>query len=385
MQTTLTIFLILACSAATARCAQSRGPAGAPQDPVVIGGEAARAAEAEARRKARGEVGPSPMPAGRYEFSPDELDLINPRPQALDAAIGELCRRYAQGTAADRARMRNSISMEEFYTLLNFARRASVFALRERKPERLAEGLTAVAMVEQERVDFRDMLWALSLLHHAARRIGADPAKPFRDAARLAEPETSKLILGFLARPEREKDLRASWGYDEVETEGGPGLIRRDYKPYNPIHDLKRLAVEIARLVAADKYTSASPSVAADLPPVWLEGVDDAALRRALGAVRAGANVAAHLKPGLHPDADSQQFTVFVVETADEAGARTLLDLSKRKRGAGVATLGLAEGRLFCLVVARSFTVGVESFETTESLSRFSRGLAELLRRHAKR
>ncbi len=32
----------------------------------------------------------------------------------------------------------------------------------------------AVAMIEQSRIDFRDALSALSLLHHAAREIGGD-------------------------------------------------------------------------------------------------------------------------------------------------------------------------------------------------------------------
>jgi hypothetical protein len=77
-------------------------------------------------------------------------------------------------------------------------------------------------------------------------------------------------------------------------------------------------------------------------------------------------------------------FVVFVVELADESGARTLHDISERKRPADIAMFGLAESCLFCLVVSRAFDVGAKSFETTESLRRFEQGLAQILRRHAK-
>jgi hypothetical protein len=37
--------------------------------------------------------------------------------------------------------------------------------------------------------------------------------------------------------------------------------------------------------------------------------------------------------------------------------------------------IGMADGRLFCLVVAESVQQGVEAFETAESLQRFEKGL----------
>jgi hypothetical protein len=386
MKTTLIIVVVLLAAASAGLAVACAGQAREPQqDAVVIGREGARAAEAEARRKARGPSGPSPMPAGEYGFEAEELGLVNPRPNALDAALADLSRRYAQADDAERARMRDAISMEEFYTLLDFARRASVFGLRERQGGRLAAGLTAVSMVEQERVDYRDILVALSLLHHSAARVGADPAKLFRDAARLAEPNTRQLILGFLARPQQEKSLRDAWGHDEVETEGGVGFIGYNFQPYHPTTDLKRVAVEFARLAAADQYTQVSASIASDLPSYWLEGVDDAALKRALGKVRAGANVHGLHKRGGQLPHDSESLMVFVVETADEAAARTLLDLARRHPPADYAMLPLAEGRLFCLVVARSFQQGVKPLETGEGLKRFATPMAEVLRRHAAR
>jgi hypothetical protein len=58
------------------------------------------------------------------------------------------------------------------------------------------------------------------------------------------------------------------------------------------------------------------------------------------------------------------------------------MDISKKKKPSDYCMLGLTKGRLFCLVIARAFVTGVESFETPESLTRFSKGTVEILIRH---
>jgi hypothetical protein len=47
--------------------------------------------------------------------------------------------------------------------------------------------------------------------------------------------------------------------------------------------------------------------------------------------------------------------------------------------------IGIAEGKLFCLVIGESFEQAVESFETSESLRRFENGITEILRRYSKK
>jgi hypothetical protein len=168
------------------------------QERVVLGTELLKAEEAEKRRKASGVAGVSPMPPGKYEFSGEELGLVNPKPNALDSAITELCRRYAQSDAATRERMRRSIDADDLYTLQTFADRAAVFALRERSAARLADGLTAIALIETERVDFRDLYTSVGLLHYTAVRIRADHRKLFGGAAALAEPRTAEIIRAGL-------------------------------------------------------------------------------------------------------------------------------------------------------------------------------------------
>ena len=379
-QTMLT--LALTCVAVLAACAQSKPEK--KQEPVVLGTEALKAEEAESRRKASGEAGKSPMPAGGYEFNREELGLVNPKPNALDAALTELCRRYARSDAQARAQMRRSISMDEFYTLLSFAGRMAVFGLRERSAARLADGLTAIALIEKERVDFRDLYGPLGLLYYSAVQIGADPKKLFRDAVALAEPETAEIVSAGLSWTAKEADARSA-GYEVVETEGGVGFVGWFYpEKYEPTYDLKRAVVDVARLVAADgKYRPVTPWVGYDFSGHLLKKGDDAALERALGSVRAAANVDAFLAPDIRPQEEFQQLDVYLVETADEESARTLLDAARARKPSDFHLLALREGRLFCLLVADAMTDGTKEFETPESLRRFERGLSEILRRHA--
>jgi hypothetical protein len=108
--------------------------------------------EAEELRKSRGATGKSPMPDGKYDFWRGEESLINPAPSSLDAMLRESCQRFAKNDEQSRAEMRASISMEEFYTLITFSRRAAVFGIRERKEAfetseslaRFSKGITGI-------------------------------------------------------------------------------------------------------------------------------------------------------------------------------------------------------------------------------------------------
>lgn len=354
----------------------------AKREVIVIGEEYAKAKLAEEQRKLKGGGGNSPMPAVKYDFWRGEESLISPVKNSLDSELTELCRRFVQSDEKARANMRTSISLEEFSTLLSFSKRSAVFALREQDVNWVNNGLTAIAMIEAERTDFRDILMSLSLLYHSAKRIGADANQLFRDTAKLSEPNVATLLIGFLNRPAEEKDLRTSWGHDEVETAAGIGFIGWGLEEYHPTSDLKKIAIDIAATVAKDKYQPSSVEVAANLPSVWLESPENPSLKSVLKKVRAGASVQGDLRPNEHPSYKSQVLMVFLVETEDSRAAQELLVMSRNKRPTEHAMLGVSEGRLFCLLIGESFEQGVASFETSESLQRFSAVVTEILKRY---
>lgn len=195
------------------------------RQPYVIGEEMAAARDAERKRLDVTSGSPSPMPGAPYDRWRGELNLAKPTPLPLDGQIADLCRRFERTDEDDRAAVRRSISMDEFYTLLTFSRRSAVFALRDRRTELLRDGLLAIALIEAERVDYRDILDALSLLYFVAHRIGADASQQFKDAAALSEPAVAKLVTDFAARAPAPRDLRDAWGHVEIETASGVGFV----------------------------------------------------------------------------------------------------------------------------------------------------------------
>jgi hypothetical protein len=339
----------------------------------------ANAAEVEKRRLAEADLGPSPMPKASYDFWRGELSLVNPRPLQLDSEVADVVRAFRQRDASGRSAMRRAISMEEFYTLLAFSKRQAVFAIREQSADPIEIGLGAIAMIEADRTDFRDILGALSFLYHAAARLGLNPRVVFGAAALISEHETGRLIEGFAARKPEDLDLRGAWGYDEVVTEGGLGFIRWGFRKYDPTSDLKRVALDIAGLLEADDYQPNEPEVATEVPRYWLGGGASPFLDQTLGTVRAGASVSGRMRPGVSPAHASQQLTVFIAELGDPVAATRLLEIARTPR-TGFAGLAIAVDRLFALVVARSFVQGVEAHETPESLTRFGPGLSRILR-----
>ncbi len=350
-------------------------------DFIVLGEELARATAAEELRKAQGELELSPMPEQVYDYWRGETSLIRPVALPLDSAIAELCKRFAAADERAREHLRSAISMDEFYTLLTFARRSAVFAIRGRDANWVEAGMTAVAMIDSQRVDYRDILVALSLLHHAARRIGIDVALVFRQTAARCKPDTASLVAGYADGSDREKDIRSSWGYDEVQTSSGVGFIGWGFETYEPTYDLKAIAIEIADYLATDKYLPSSVEVATVLPAVWLQIADRAALDQAMKSIRAVAQVTGSLRPEESPNYSFQHFIVFLAELATEAAAQNLLEIARQKNPSGYCMIPLAEGRLFLLIVARSFAQGIEAFETQQTMRRFAQPMMDILRR----
>src|SRR5262249_18233339 len=87
--------------------------------PVVLGAELAKATAAEARHR-EAALGPSPLGGVEYDASRGEVSLFrfveSPTDEIILRFIDE-CRRLGSN---ERAEVRSSLTMEDFYTLLNF-------------------------------------------------------------------------------------------------------------------------------------------------------------------------------------------------------------------------------------------------------------------------
>jgi hypothetical protein len=315
----------------------------------------------------------------RYDRWTGDFDLVQPVEREADIALRILCRRYARRDDAERRWMRSAMSSNDLSTLMTFADQSAVFAMRDRQLAHVVDGLTALAMIDPGRIDPRDTPTGLTLLH-AARMLGTEPAPLFRAAANLADEH---LAQSLAATPSRSEAWIQRWGYAVVETEAGPGLVKRSYKKYEPSVPLDRIAIALARVFEADRYGPTSVTVATDIPKNWLVGVDAAALSGALRSVRASVSIQADAKEGIASgDRPSHMLLAFVAELADEDAAESLLRIARArtKRYDGIAILGLREARLFCLLVARPAVNGIPRIESSGSVRRFAPAISGALR-----
>jgi hypothetical protein len=176
----------------------------------------------------------------------DDPLLLDPRRTALDDELRRLCARFRSRPGG----VRNSLTTDELYVLLNFARRAAVFAMRERDASWIADGLTAVAMTDGERIDPAELPPALALLHHAAMFIGADAGALFAGGAKQA---TRSVARAFRAP--------AFEGWEATAA----GFVRREREDRRSL-DLLRNAAAIRTMLERDRYRVVDIVLGAELP-----------------------------------------------------------------------------------------------------------------------
>jgi hypothetical protein len=332
--------------------------------PVVLGQQLADARAAERARLAAGPTEASPMPGASYEAERGDFDLVTVVVLPLDRDLQALTQRFRNWTAEQRVNARRAISMDENYTLISFAKRSAVLALSEGSAERCSDGLTALAMIDNTRIDPRDGAWAAGLLSYAACAAKADRDAVFEQAAALA----TSGMAAILKRARKSDDL-SDWGYAEIRTRQGVGLIRAGGAAYAPTLKLEQLALTIAETLNRGRYV-ASAEIAVDVPAVWFAKEHRGAAEEALKEARGAVSVSGKLRREIHKDAGMQMLMLWVVETPNATHAAALAGhVAGRSNAGGRFSVGVAHDHLFALLVGGSWTVGVEPFESPESLA----------------
>jgi hypothetical protein len=341
---------------------------------VVLGQEMAQAIEKESRhRAATGHVA-SPLVGIAYEPRSGALDLHRFVESPVDAALCEFGSSYERLGELEAAGVRAALSIDDLYTLLAFVRRSVLASLRGRSSPSLHHALVALTAIDQGRVDWRDVSVGAELLAWAIARAGGDHAAEFRRASGQCERGVADTLSDIASR--RASELEPGM-WRPVASPTGPVLAEDDYERFEPTVDLIAVAVGVQDVVEVDAYRVLDVTVATRVPPVWLTPTDQAALERALDRVRACLTLHAELDPAAASTARDQHFVVFLAEAANTDDAQLIA-------GSAIPTeaheaLGLANGRVSCVVVANSTTVGVPAFERAGSLERFAEPLRKVL------
>lgn len=267
----------------------------------------------------------SPLAGVVYDGRRGEFDLHRFVPSDTDDEIRAFLGRYTPD-------MQPALTEGDFYTLLNFARRTALAVIRGADEARLQDARAAIAAVDEDRVDWRDVAVASALVD---------------------DPDSS--------------------GYVRIETPDGPGLVLSPATSHVSAH-LMTIAFRLEAVVEQDTYRVTDISGGDPVHAVWFSGQVD----QELGALRATVTLTAQLDPATEEEAGSQQFTVFLAEAASDADAERLA--AAAVPADWFQALGVAAGRTCCVTVARSLVEGVAHYEQPGSLERFREPFTAALR-----
>jgi hypothetical protein len=310
----------------------------------------------------------------RYDWSKGDGHLLRIREASADGQVESFLDRVL-GAPDEVADVRGALTTDDFYTLITFARRAIVRALRGAPTDTIRRAIAGIALIDPGRVDARDISWVVALSAWGVQRLDLPLAETLSDAQRIGTQSTTDAIEQSL----RNRIDLADWGFTEAATASGPGLAERGNAPYAPTSNLLDAALALADAVAADGYQPASLTVATDLPKIWFQKADEMRLSASLASVRA--TITMRSKPAPLPEAtsDSQILLAFLSECANHDDAEWLAAAARRSVGESHNAVVAERGPFLVALIARSVVVGTPSIETAESVARFLSALGEAL------
>ncbi len=341
------------------------GPDDVPTDTFVLGIPLAQAIEAQRQHDRQRASSRSPLAGLRYTDA--ECRLWRWTDSALDSAIAKVVAEFARLAPSEHEAMRDSLTLEDFYTLFTFVQRCVLVALRNGEADRIPLAFTAIAMVAQARVDWRDLVVAIWLARYAGQRLSAPVAGIAARAAKLAEPETAKALL-----PDRNKpvNLAEACGYREVVTSEGVALFRTGYQRFSPSADIPAMAFAAALALEAEGYAISDIELATDLPLVWLNADEGSRLAQMVSGFSGCASIHGVPAADPQPESSGQSLLVFIAEAASESDARDVAFAAQGASDAKRTVLGLASGRMCAVIIQRSFMAGTPPLEDMASLER---------------
>jgi hypothetical protein len=141
-------------------------------------------------------------------------DVLPVKEGTIEAIIAA----FVLADIGERSRASEILSPAAGTVLLGYAREASVRAVREHSPDRVADGLAALA-VEDGKLDARDSIVATAMLFRSSELLGMDSAAVFEDASRLVSHRMLKSEMrDFPSRPKKNRDLKAAFFIAEKMT-----------------------------------------------------------------------------------------------------------------------------------------------------------------------
>jgi hypothetical protein len=148
-------------------------------------------------------------------------------PADLDTEFSEIARTYRKSDPAVREQVRELLGTEYWRPLLELGDRCAEWAMADKDPSHLEDGLTAFCL-EDFRGEEHENFVHLSTLWYAAKKLHADSIGLFNQVGRLGSPHGLQELSNFSARPD---EAKSPWSMG-LETYEEAGHTR--FRPRRP-------------------------------------------------------------------------------------------------------------------------------------------------------
>lgn len=341
---------------------------------VEIGTQMAQASAAQRRHEEAHGAPNSPLADLRYSSIENRLWRWVDSP--IDNRIEPVVRDFAVMGEVERNLVRDSLSMDDFYTLLAFSRRRALAVLRGSEAGQIEPAFVSLAMIDIERVDWRDLPMAISLVCYAGERIGAPVADLVSRTIQLAEPKTAEALM---RQRTTRIDLAESCGFQEVRTSEGVALFDTGFEHFSPQADLEKIAFDSAVALENSGYEIENISLASDLPLTWLDGRDGSAIAKMARSLSGCVSIHGVPRADPAPRSSGQMLLVFLGEAASERDAREIAAAAENASSSQRTELGLASRRICAVIIQSSWMADTPPMENARSLERLRDVLERLL------
>lgn len=152
----------------------------------------------------------------------------------VDDIVEALIARYRSADTDWRRAVGHKFMVEARHILLQYAWERATYAVRQRSPKILNQGLAALA-IEDGRLDPRDSIVRMDALYRSAVRIGVNPTPLFEEAAELAlNPQFQHEMRAFPARSPADRHFSI---IQETMTEAG---FAYEFQPWRIFPQIRR-------------------------------------------------------------------------------------------------------------------------------------------------
>lgn len=251
-------------------------------------------------------------------------------------------------------------------TLMLYAQRCALAAVRSRDGEPVVRAFEALALVKPDRVDEDRLLSIATLVAHAGTHLSDRQRLAIAPAVLRADPDVAETLTS-------EVDLADDAGYRELDTPAGLVLVEDEGARFEPEADLVAVAYAVAQLLESDGYEGEAVGIGQTLHPAWLDKAANPEAAAATGRLTGCVHV--HAVRGL------DDVGVYLAEALTDPDAEAIGSAADQVDSSRHPQIGVWAARQFAFLYAGTLDPSAPPREDRSTLDRFRAPLRTLLAR----